>query len=383
MKKISCIVWAIALLIILYADAKTGLSYISNPDGIKLLHVGFHTGCLKDFEDVVQSLAAKGFNIDLTSWNIAAMTPRTNFDGSTKGNAIWNISRKRADAVWFRHKDFFEQFDIIMTSDTAPLSRIFLQDNHWKKPLIIWVCNRFDYVDAPTRDSTFPDREYYQLFQEAVHRQNVHIIPYTDYEWYYAERKGLNIGRRTIRPIGSMDDSYRIGQASLIPDTINPEKTLFIYPRLDQRQMNFAKGVCDSLGINAYSGKYNGPGELATYKAVLYFPYAWSNLALYENLNRGIIHLVPSIKFVKELLSKHKPIRTYTTNLFELGEWYKDEYKNVIIYFDSWEDLKEKFEGIDYASMQEKIKAFGMRHRTQVLAKWESIFEEFEGFVTY
>ena len=59
--------------------------------------------------------------------------------------------------VFFVKKDFgkrswvnsvvdFGKFDVIVTSDTAPLSRIFLQNN-WKKPLIIWICNRFDYVD--------------------------------------------------------------------------------------------------------------------------------------------------------------------------------------------------------------------------------------------
>jgi hypothetical protein len=347
----------------------------------KILHIGFHTGCIKDIEGVVYELHARGVNIDLTSWNIGAIKPREHFDGKTTGNAIWNISYDRAEDVWHRHKDFFNQFDIIITSDTAPLSRVFLQNNHWKKPLIIWVCNRFDYADHMTRDHSFPDKAYYQMFQEAAHMPNVRIIPYTDYEWYYAERKGLNIGRRTIRPLGSMDDDYRFGKHSLIPEDVDPSETLFIYPRLNNQQMQFAKSICDSLDIKCHTGKYNGPGELAKYKAVLYFPYAWSNLALYENLQRGIIHFVPSINFVKSLVNQGYPIRTFTTNLFEMGEWYKSEYKDVFVYFDSWSDLKNKFNSLDYLAMQKKVKKFGAKHRENVLNQWEEVFSELIPFI--
>ncbi len=348
----------------------SGLTYVHNPGNPNILHLSLHTGCIKDFEDV-----AKELQLNLTSWNIGAMQPRTNFDGTTNNNAIWNITAQRAQAVWERHEDFFNQFDVILTSDIAPLSRIFLQ-NDWQKPLIIWICNRFDYADHGTNREGFPDRAYYQMFQEAVSKPNVRIIPYTDYEWYHAEQRGLSIGRRTIRPIGSIDDSLRSGDTSFIPDYVDPAETLFIYPRLNDQQMRFAQSVCADLSIKTYTGVYNGPGELARYKAVLYFPYAWSNLALYENLQRGIIHFVPSIAFVKVLLAQRKPIRTYTHTLFELGEWYKPEYKDVIIYFDSWQDLKVKFETLDYQAMQQKIKAFGAKHREYVLNQWQQVFDE-------
>ena len=70
------------------------------------------------------------------------------------GNAVYNIGHQRAETVWNRHKDYFDKFDVIVTSDTAPLSRIFLQ-NGWRKPLIIWVCNRFDYCDYASLDLVF------------------------------------------------------------------------------------------------------------------------------------------------------------------------------------------------------------------------------------
>jgi len=57
------------------------------------------------------------------------------------------------------HKDYFDTFDVIVTSGTAPLHESFLQ-NGWTKPLIIWICNRFDYCDYASLDCNFPDQEY-------------------------------------------------------------------------------------------------------------------------------------------------------------------------------------------------------------------------------
>ncbi len=313
---------------------------------------------------------------DLTSWYVAGTHPRSNFDGVSKRNEIWTITRDRAEKIWERHQSFFDQFDIIMTSDIAPLSRIFLQNNHWKKPLIIWVCNRFDYHDVQGNDGTFPDRAYYDMFQEAEYNPMVRIVPYTNYEWLYAQRRGVIINHDTITPIGSLDDSSWFGSESRLPADLNCGQTLFIYPRLQKHQMNYAQKICKQMDIPTYSGFYNGPGELKKFKAVLYFPYAWSNLAPFENLQRGIVHFVPSKLFIKKMHASRAPVKTLTLTEFEFCEWYRDVYKDVIVYFDSWDDLKEKFDTLDYEDMQKRVKAFGQQHRKSVLNQWRQLFGE-------
>ncbi len=139
--------------------------------------------------------------------------------------------------------------------------------------------------------------------------------------------------------------------------------------------------MCQQLDIPVYSGFYNGPGELKKFKAVLYFPYAWSNLALFENLQRGIVHFVPSPSFTKRLVSKGAPVKKVTLNEFQFCEWYREIYKDVIVYFDSWQDLKEKFNQLDYVVMQKKIKAFSAQLRTKMLDKWHHVFTDLFGFI--
>lgn len=160
---------------------------------LKALHISFHGGCIKEIEAVANEL-----EIDLTSWFIPKMTPNF-FDPDSNGNSVYNMGHDRAQRIFEKHKNFFEDFDVIITSDTAPLSRIFLQNN-WKKPLIIWVCNRFDYHDKLSLDCSFPDAEYYELFKKASISQNVRIVAYTLFEKYYAKTKGIDIGTLLIKP---------------------------------------------------------------------------------------------------------------------------------------------------------------------------------------
>ena len=91
---------------------------------MKLLHLSFHTGCQNDIEYICEQL-----NIDLTF--------REFDDGISKGNDKYNIYHEKAEYAWNKYKDFYNKFDCIITSDTAPISRVFLQNN-WKKKDADW-----------------------------------------------------------------------------------------------------------------------------------------------------------------------------------------------------------------------------------------------------
>lgn len=330
----------------------------------KILHLSLHKGCINDFHEVAEQL-----NLDVTDWYIHEI--RSTFDPAAQGNEIYNITHERAERVWQLNKDFFNQFDAIITSDTAPLSRIFLQ-NDWQKPLIIWICNRFDYADLATARGLFPDTEYYQLFKSAIHRPNVQIISYTPYEHFYAHQKGIKIGTQTIRPIGVLPKENCTFKSG-IPESICKEKTIFIVPRMTAYKADFIQKKCKELGIHTYYGTYNGPDDLTDFKGVLYYPYAWSNLALFENIQRGIVHFVPTPRFVLELRNKNG-IPCFTTSNFYLCDWYCDEYKDLFVYFDSWQELKEKIANTDYAAMHEKIKKAGFEHWQKNLNAWKDVF---------
>ncbi len=331
---------------------------------IKVLHMTFHEGCQHDFEDVAQEL-----NLDLTTWYVQAL-PTGFWEGFASGCEIYNVGHRRAERVWNLHHTFFEQFDLIITSDTAPLSRIFLQNN-WQKPLIIWICNRFDYTHGGGGEDHFPEPEYYELFRKAATMSNVRIVSYTPFEYEYARRKGIHIGTRTIKPLGKKEEEFD-ATTSGVPQSIKKDDTFFVFPRLSPPHMNNVLEACKHYGINAWSGVYRGPEDLKGFKGVLFFPYAFSNLALFENLQRGIIHFVPTKKFLTELGF----IRCGMHGNLEWCEWYFDIYKDYLVFFDSWHDLQNKIKSIDYQAMKKSIREFGSYHRQQMTAEWRQLFAE-------
>ncbi len=331
---------------------------------LKVLHMTFHNGCKQDFEEV-----AKELDLDLTTWYIQDLS-RDFWEGFSAGNEIYNVGPTRAKRVWDRHKDFFNQFDAVITSDTVPLARIFLQ-NGWSKPLIIWICNRFDYAH-PTGgiEERFPDQGYYDLMRAGTYMPNVRFISYTPYEYIYAKRRGVDVGTRIIKPLGKKEEHVDV--ISGIPSHIDKANTLLLFPRLEQNRVTVAMRECAQRNITVWKGEYNGPEDLKGFKGVLLFPYAFSNLALFENLQRGIVHFVPTLRFLKHLGF----IRRGMGENLQWSEWYFDQYKDVIVYFDSWDDLKRKIETTNYHEMKRKIRVFGQHHRQEMIQKWIDLFQE-------
>ena len=83
---------------------------------MKVLHISFHHGCQNDIEYISERL---GFELEFMKFT----------DGVTNNNELYNITRERAQNSWDNYKDYYNKFDCIITSDTAPISRVFLQ-NH-------------------------------------------------------------------------------------------------------------------------------------------------------------------------------------------------------------------------------------------------------------
>lgn len=328
---------------------------------LKLLHLSFHIGCTNDFDDV-----AKELGIEVTNW---IPSDQVSFQGKYLGNALYNISRERGREIWNMHKRYFNQFDVVMTSDTARLSRIFLE-NGWQKPLIVWICNRFDYYDRMPPLFGLPDKEYYDTFRAALTKKKVQIVSYTPYEYHYARNKGVPFTDFTIKPVGCLPEPNTELQ-SRIPTTVDKANTFFLYPRLGKAHSAFIEDECKKEGIPIYTGLYSGPDDLTGFKGVLYFPYAWSNFALFENIQRGIIHFVPSEEFIKK---NHRKVRYLTLKLFNWCEWYISENRDLFVYFDSWQDLKKKMATLNYDAQRNKIVRLAHNHRSKMVNRWRTVF---------
>lgn len=339
--------------------------------GLHFLHLSFHTGCLNEIKTIAEKL-----DFQVTSLFIPDM-PGQAFDGQSSGNALYNMGHDRALHIWNKHKDYFNQFDGIITSDTAPLARIFLQNNY-EKPLIVWICNRFDYVDNSTLDCDFPDNKFYELFQSATKQKNVYIIPYTSFESFYAAQKNVIVHHPAIKPSGMV---HTVPFTSAIPSQINKQET-FLIPAY----LNDVVIPREQLNVATYKGRYNGPNDIKDFKGIIHIPYAWSNVAFFENIQNGLPYFIPSYEFMIQLL-KSGAIWWVNSNFFKdhhkLSEWYNEENSSIITYFDSWDDLNHKLASTNFELLHSKIKLFAETHVTKTLEQWKSIIDDIRSSECY
>jgi group I intron endonuclease len=274
-----------------------------------VLHVGFHRGCCESIKTVFHkhkvSLYTKYLPIGVDGYD-------------------YFMTKEASMEIWERDKDFFNCFDVIITSDTAPLSQIFLRGGYGGK-LIIWVCNRFDYsMEGKEKE------EYIKLLVNSKGNTNVHIIGYNEYESVYCNRYGVCV-EDTIRPVYKPNDYNKIRDVYYIPDYQN---------NYNYNLMSY----CLRSGLNVIGGRHNGVEDMARFMAVIHLPYHWQGIQNAELLSVGTPYYVPSKEFLIKL-SKTRPYWFQNVGdleqYIELCDFYNPLNKDFMFYFDSFEDIKD------------------------------------------
>jgi len=318
---------------------------------MKILHVSHHNGCIGDINYVASELNVQIETL-FASWN-------------------YNVGYSRAELIWREKEEYFKSFDIVITSDTAPLSRIFLQNGYSGK-LVIWVCNRIDYHDHATNDCGFPDPGYYGLLRKNIGNDKVVFAGYTAFENVYSKQKGVDFGDLVIRPVAGITKNF---SDSGIPIGVNKSDCFFIPPYHNDTIFMNLQVKCESIGIKCFSGRYNGPLDLARFRGVIHIPYAWSNISIFEAIHLQLPYFVPSLRFIKELSLQPNFFWSppFQIENITLAEWYQSDFKDILIYFDSWEDLVHKIDSTDINSVKDKMLAFSRKHKEIELNKWRDI----------
>lgn len=326
---------------------------------MKLLHVTFHPGTTLEVE-----YAFKKLGHDVT---------RITFDdGETKDDQIYYIHYYRAENFWHKHKEYIDQFDGVITSDTCPISRAFLQ-NEYKKLLIIWICNRFDYY-MPPEDL---DGHYYHLLRLSRDKKNVFIVGNALLEIYHIASKNIHINHHIIRPIGK---NFTPTDLKKDYNEVTPLSDKFFVPGYYNETV-FMKlsDTLSTIGIPHENRRFEDHRELSQFKAVITLPYAWSTIAFFERIQLGMVQFIPSLSFLKALRRSgnylfQPPFDENNFELLELSEWYCEENKNLMVFFDSWKDLYDKTLSTDYVAMSKEILEYADRIEKQSMQSWKNLF---------
>lgn len=335
----------------------------------EILHISHHIGCFRDQQYVLNEL---GFDV----------TNHKFYDG------VFEITESIANDFWEYHKDQFNDFDYILTSDTAPLSRVFLENqNELNTKVIIWICNRFDYrMENQTK--------YYNLFSHAEDNPNIKIVPYSYFEKIWCKEKGTDImGNQVIRPCGINSSNLE----SEIPQTNYFEKMYGNSEELPNADVlvpiyhndnNFfeMKNFLESKNITVYNGNFKHIKNLKKYKAFVHLPDAFSKFLCFELIHAKVPAILPS----KKLLFKISKQPNYFFNIWGSGganllkeewidwcEWYDPNLMGCRLYYDSFEDIPEIIQSIDLNKMEDNFE-FGSNYlKENSISKWKNFYKNF------
>jgi len=334
----------------------------------EVLHISHHIGCFRDQEYVLKSL---GFEV----------TNQKFYDGQ------FQITEQIANDFWNSHKDQLNDFDYILTSDTAPLSRIFLENqDEFKSKLIIWVCNRFDYRMES-------ESKFYELFSRAEENPNIKIVPYSHFEKIWCTQKGTNLMNHThIKPCGiNLVDDNNIPETLYFKEMYGedlqlPDADVIIPIYHNDNSFFRMSDFLNQNKITTYNGGFRTIQQLKKYKAFVTMPDAFSKFLCFELIHSHIPVILPSKDFLYELSKKPN----YFFNIWGSGgadllekewlawcEWYDPELVKCRFYYDSFDEIPLIINSIDIDSMHDEFERCSKYLQNTSLTGWKNLYDNF------
>lgn len=316
--------------------------------GNKILYVSRHEGTFTNFCYIGKHL---GFNV-------TSLLPNYSYTG--RPNCYYK------DKCRSFVKSKCSEFDFIIISDVIPDSYIFLI-NKCNKKIILEITNRFDWL--------MTNKYYYKAFSKAIKKKNVIVVENNPFEVYHACDKNIFIQNYyLIRPIGYPPNNIVRKEHKEFHDIV-----AFIGYRI---QDTIAITELNRLNISFkyFPYKYGGPLILSTYKATIMLPYQVSIMKMMENFRYGVAMIIPSERFLRELIKSNYTfvssevfnipdgVRTYV-------EFYNDEFRDLFIYFDSYNDLPDIIKNTDFKALKEKEKEFMRNYEKKAIKMWAEVLD--------
>ncbi len=311
------------------------------------------------------------------------------------------VTREESLEIWRQCKDIFNSYHVIVTSDIAALSRIFLDNISEVKPhIIVWICNRFSICMDQ-------DQHYVDLLRKAP-KGRVTLVPYTDFERIWCGKFGIFVTERTIQPLGCSPSPEKeeeltnqfAGIINILNLTASKEDTLEDIPDEEAKDtfviLNYGNNtkfidlvaVLRSAGLKAVCRKHKYIKTLKRFKGIIHLPDAFSKFTAFEALQHAIISIIPSPQFLFELTRMTNTTNNvpYFFNIHGYGgqlapehvtlvDWYN--YDGGRVYFNSFDDLINKCKLLDSEQTINMLKVEaqrdGTRHHYATISQWNKL----------
>jgi hypothetical protein len=327
----------------------------------KVLHITNHVGTIANLK------------------NVFALLGKPEILFTIKCPLMLHISQEYANILWQSYSEIARDFDTVVITDTVMYSRAFLQNmSKHRLNIVIYVTNRFDWGFFDTHEYDRP--AYTKLLSEASRNPRVRFCADNRYDQYLCS---LNNIRFYYGDIVRLTPPLRapvlpIHQKAFVYDRGTP-----LYSYINAMPDN--RIAYDVFGSGGGHPRFRDIAHIAEYRCIFHLPYQTNVQALWENLGYCNIYLIPSKRFIKELIATESwyywEEKTKGGDLLEksieLAEWYQPELAEFFVYFDTWEEIHSKFYDTDFMEKKRALYEYMQKNNRVQIGRWTHLLESF------
>jgi hypothetical protein len=304
----------------------------ANPKALNVLFVNYHAGVEMEVHAVLAKVAA--------SINQSVHFTHTRGVGDL---ADFIVTEAASLAYYPLHTDHCNSsiYDLIVVGDVVTYSRPYLQ-SACKTNIILYITNRFDF-------SINNDSEYHALLSTASRWPNVRVIVNNLHEHNYAlTARNADIHVYAYAPsTGLLSDTARnmLSDSQVNWSTVDKNELIVV----NKPGQNSLHSLLEKheIPLPFIPSRYGGPLGLAG-RFLVHIPYQVNTMALFENLNNGVLYILPSVRLYCAWLEDGTATmdsgeRRWTEKeLRKYVDWYRTDLSYLFFYFEDIEDLAPK-----------------------------------------
>ena len=233
------------------------------------------------------------------------------------------------------------------------------------------------------------DSEYTDLIKKYSDHPQVNLIPYSEFERFWLNRKNITTKQETIRPIGLAlqtplieDEDHIIG----FDGDYKFEKTsgdVLVSRYHNDNIFQDSKKICESFGLTAQHAKYRGAQELNSlvenYECFMIFPDAYSKLTAFELMQLKMPVILPSEGLLLKM--SMKPNYFFSTGVVaetvRYCEWYNEYFEQFAVYYEEMEGIGDAVQMVkdNKEQIRDIMDTCSRKHTEVTLNQWSKVYE--------
>lgn len=288
----------------------------------------------------------------------------------------YTIPEYLAEILWQQNKDKWNQYDIILTADTAALSYIFLRKLDEMKPkLVIWIMNTFDYLMKEQYD-------YIELFRNISKSEKyidkVKMVPYTEYEKIYCGRQDIFLREPVLLPYGreirTINHPHLSSKTQDFSGMTKPKlETYFVSDYDNDKEFAQLGNILKAAEISVVCGQFDSIEDLKQYRGLIHMPNAFSKFFAYELLVNKIPVFIPNEDLFLTLNNTFSFGKASPQYKFIIDGGYgicPKEYVSFCVWYSSFPRARKYFNS--FADLVNKLKNFSDNDRELMIKSMEN-----------